>query len=275
MIWIRLSDRLGNQMFQYATALGLANRIGTRVAVDVSSFANRKAWQDYQLWRFSKLRLGRIVRQTVRTLFRPDHLQILSPAGSGFSPELALARDDTLLRGHFQSERHFADIRDEVVELFDLRPFLKRKRIATVIDRFGSRPLVSIHVRRGDYVMLKQHNLGDMTAYYRRAAGIVLAAHADAAFVVFSDDSQWCRASPMFEGIDALVLDADTSLADMALMASCQHHIIANSTFSWWASWLGQNPDRMVMLPDRWFRGVNSRDTGIMPAGWTEVATAG
>ncbi|MCW5714901.1 MAG: alpha-1,2-fucosyltransferase [Bauldia sp.] len=274
MIWIRLTDRLGNQMFQYATALGVANRVGTQVAVDVSSFVNRKAWRDYQLWRFSKLRLGRLPRQTVRTLFRPDGLKVLSPTGSGYCPELALAGDDTLLRGFFQSERHFVDVRDEVVDLFDLRPFLKRKRIAAVHDRFGARSLVSIHVRRGDYVKVKLHNLGDMTAYYHRAAQIVLAAHADAAFVVFSDDPAWCRASPMLDGLDALVLDADAALADMALMASCQHHIIANSTFSWWAAWLGQNPDRMVMLPDRWFRGVDTRDIGITAMGWTEVATA-
>lgn len=274
MIWIRLSDRLGNQMFQYASALGLAARVGAGVEADVGSFANRNSWRHYQLWRFRKLRLGRLVRQCVRTARRPRDLKRLSASGPGFCPELAMAEDDTLLSRFFQSDRHFSAIRDDIQRLFDLSPFLEKRRMAELRRRFASRPLASIHVRRGDYVALSQHNLGELTHYHKRAADAVRAVQPDTAFVVFSDDPAWCRTSKALADLDAFVLDAGAPFADMALMASCQHHIIANSTFSWWAAWLGANPDRRVVFPDRWFRNQKARDLGIVPDHWVEVPVA-
>jgi len=125
-------------------------------------------------------------------------------------------------------------------------------------DNIGSRPEVSLHVRRTDYTTDAAFvSLWD-TDYYERA----MASFPGARFLVFSDDPAWCRRRwPHLH-----VLDKGDEINDLNTMASCSSNIIANSSYSWWAAYINPNPSKRVIYPARWHTDGVKRVT--FPAGW-------
>jgi hypothetical protein len=133
----------------------------------------------------------------------------------------------------------------------------------------------AVHVRRGDYVNLKTatdfHGVLSVN-YYRDAMKLVSAKHPDVQFFVFSDDLKWCREN---FNIDLPLTFVDNhsaySSADLFLMKYCHHNIIANSSYSWWGAWLNQNPNKMVIAPDKWFAGIGVSSEGIYCENWIKL----
>lgn len=131
-------------------------------------------------------------------------------------------------------------------------------------ERISDSPAVSVHVRRGDYLDASHGGMytGICTeGYYQKAMERIRKSVPDAVFYVFSNDTDWAKAH--FAGKDCVVAEGgteDTGYQDMYLMSLCQHHIIANSSFSWWGAWLGRNPEKKVIAPDRWLNGTECRD---------------
>lgn len=280
MIRVKLTQRLGNQMFQYAAAHAVARRLGVRLTVDVSEYFGRGAWRGYQLWRFRKLGLSSVPVQHLRMLRHRRPLTIYQQKRPGYREEIEAVGDETEIRGFHQSERYFAAVAEEIRERFALAPFLDPRDVAALSERFRSRPVASIHVRRGDYVGNPMFDLGDPDRYYGSALERVLEREPDAAFVVLSDDPEWCRSWPLLRHFDVHIPPSGKRdvLADLALLAWCRHHVIANSSFSWWGAWLGGNPEKLVVMPDRWFppsdyarRGLSTAQVGLSVPGWIEL----
>ena len=279
MIRVRLGHRLGNQMFQYAAARALAERRQTTLSVDVSGYA-RADWSNYQLWRFRKLKLASFVRQFALSRFHAIRQAMHSTAvnfemnGLGFDPAVNSLSGDTILRGVFTSEQYFVDYRDLISSLFNVTDFLCSDDTAALTARFPGRTAVSVHVCRGDYMTDPQFDIGNLEIYYRECFGRMLGYVPDAYFVTFSDDTDWCLRWPLLRQVDTVVMKQPRSPhRDMALMAWCRHHIITNSTFSWWAAWLGSNPAKRVFMPRRWLNRWSSQECGVSVPGWTEIDT--
>src|SRR5262245_48532903 len=150
MIYVRLSDGLGNQMFQYAAARALAERRGTRVSVDVSRYRDPRNWQHYRLWQFLRLRLkplpAQYLAQSLQWLRRPSSAPTHSMTGLGFDPQVNHLPDGAYLRGYFASELYFDDHADLIRSLFDVSAFLLPSDVAHVEALTQGRPLVSMHV---------------------------------------------------------------------------------------------------------------------------------
>lgn len=130
----------------------------------------------------------------------------------------------------------------------------------------GYLPYVSIHVRRGDYVGSTFHTDLTETDYYERAISLF----PDSRFLVFSDDTDWC--CKRFSDTEKfLVKTNQTEIEDMNMMASCQNHIIANSSFSWWAAWLNPNKSKRVIAlkESLWFRDGVIRTK--VPSTWEQI----
>lgn len=278
MIRLRLRGQLGNQMFQYAAARALAERRGTTLCVDVSGYARGGDWSKYQLWRFPRLQLDPFVRQFARSFvcsarsFGGAHTVNFEMKGLGFDPAVNDLPDHTTLKGFFTSQRYFLDCRDLIASLFSIRDFLRAGAAAALAAKFPGRTPVSVHVRRGDYVADPLFAIGDLDSYYRECIARISQQVPDAYFAIFSDDPRWCRRWPLRDEIDSVVIDrARLPHHDMALMAWCRHHIIANSTFSWWAAWLGCNPGRCVLMPRRWLDRWSAQQCGVDVPGWTEI----
>ena len=150
-----------------------------------------------------------------------------------------------------------------------------------MIARCGGTP-VSLHVRRGDYVNDPKNAVRFNVCspeYFAKAAQRIQAQAADMKLVVFSDDVEWVRENmPMTEG--ALFIsgrpDANGNPLrpsdEMTLMAACQHHIISNSTFSWWGAYLNPRTDKIVVAPQRWNNSPEFHHRNIAPEGWLRVS---
>lgn len=279
MIVTRLHGRLGNQMFQYAAARGLAARLGTGVALDARLALSRgegvltrvfdlpleqperlpplKADKPlaYGLWRL----LGRA------PVFRRER-------GLGYNAGIESWGDNSYLHGYWQSERYFAHCAAAIRQAFAF-PAFSNSANAEMAARIGESQAIALHVRRGDYLALGAHPLCDQ-AYYDAALKALLDRISGTPTVfVFSDDPGWARDNLPLP-VEKVVVDlngAETDFEDMRLMTLCQHNITANSSFSWWSAWLNTTPGRLVAAPARWFGDPKLANPDILPEGWIEI----
>ena len=303
MITMSLIGGLGNQMFQYAAGKALAERHGVPLALDISGF------RDYALRPFLLDRLlvpeaiasvqtepaerpeinftrakwkGRIDR-----LFGKAGLPKLASSPNEYrephfhyDPAFEALGPQTALFGYFQSERYFNSIAGNLRDWFSPREPLGDAAAAALKRIEASRLPVSVHVRRGDYLnpgTAEYHGiLGE--PYYRDAlARLEAGIGAGAELIVFSDDAAAAEQALSFVPKSRLVHvrgDPERPWEDMALMARCRHHIIANSSFSWWGAWLNRSSDKIVIAPRAWFapaelKKLNTAD--LYPRGWIPV----
>jgi hypothetical protein len=135
---------------------------------------------------------------------------------------------------------------------------------------------VSIHVRRGDYVDSKKslqfHGLCDIS-YYQRCIELIEKKIREPSFFVFSDDISWAKDNIRINH-PIIFVDhntAKTAHEDLRLMTHCEHHIISNSSFSWWGAWLCQNPGKIVVAPQQWFKSAIHDTKDLIPRGWETI----
>ena len=299
MITVSLIGGLGNQMFQYAAGKALAERHRVPLALDISGFRNYplrpflldrflvpeavapvtrqaqipKASFERAKWR---ARIDRLLRKaglpklaSLPNEYREPHFH--------YDPAFELLGPRTALFGYFQSERYFSSIADGLRDWFSPREPLSDAAAAALKRIQASRLPISVHVRRGDYLKagkVEYHGiLGE--SYYRDAlTRLEAGAGQEAELFVFSDDM--AAAEHVLSFVPKLRLvhvhaDRERPWEDMALMARCQHHVIANSSFSWWGAWLNRSPNKIVAAPRAWFTPsqltkVNTND--LCPSAW-------
>jgi len=290
-ITIRLVGGLGNQMFQYAAGLGLACHRDARVALDLSAFAAYTAWP-YQL---DKLRVpqdigvsplparppsrsfaARIRRRLWRAAPRAANGVYIEPHFHFDQKFFELGGEQIRLEGYFQSPLYFAACEPLLRERFQpLEAFgAAAQTWADRIDAAGRS--VSLHVRRGDYVNNPQaaavHASVDQGYYARAIATIGRMFGDEVDYFLFSDDPAFVAAAfSTLPRAHVVRTDPERSWEDMFLMARCDHHIIANSSYSWWGAWLNPSPEKVVLAPGQWFTRERLATTNIMdlfPASW-------
>jgi hypothetical protein len=287
MIIMRLMGGLGNQMFQYACGRALALRTGHKLvletglldtrsltaprvfALDAFTIAARLATtadmaEHIPLLDRVKRRLGLRVPSAMQTIREP-HLH--------FAPGLFPAQFDRLcLVGYWQSERYFADHATVIRRDLALRADREARLDAAWLARMAAVNSVSLHIRRGDYAadakINSVHGVCPLD-YYRRAAAHIAGQTRTPEFFVFSDDPVWVREHLKLDFPLHLVSDGRLrDFEELTLMSRCRHHIIANSSFSWWGAWLNPRPDKIVCAPRIWFLdpALDARD--LVPGAW-------
>ena len=149
---------------------------------------------------------------------------------------------------YFQDEKWFGKYEEQIKQLFGAG--------------IGYRDEVSIHVRRGDYLQL-EHIYPDIskTDYYEKA----IAMFPGDKFLVFSDDIEWCKSYPAFQGERFSFSEGNDEVQDLNQMASCKHHVCSNSTMAWWGSYLCKNTDSLTVCPraDLWGAKISLPDHWI------------
>lgn len=295
MIIVKLQGGLGNQLFQYATARALAQWHGSSVTFDLSSLQKTSSAlshtsRAFELAAFGiqpvqpplldRLALGmqRIpYRNQVKKLVRgwrdiTEYQESDTMAYEPFLTEKTTA--NTYLVGYFQSERYFKTIENTVRQ--ELNFVHQIPKSETELSNIQNK--VSLHIRRGDYVTNPQanqlHGLCSLE-YYHRAAAYLASRLGSAHFVIFSDDQAWVRENLLLPYPVTFVEGNQgwNSYKDMQLMSQCHHHIIANSSFSWWGAWLNPSPDKIVIAPDRWLAQEEkaSESADRTPVGWLRM----
>lgn len=304
MVTVSLIGGLGNQMFQYAAGKALAERHGIGLALDLSGFRNY-ALRSFLLDRLcvpeadlANVQLASTEKPTnhfVRSVWKQRIDRVLGRAGL---PKLAPSANQyrephfhydlafealgpqTSLFGYFQSERYFISITETLRDwLLPREPFgIAAAEVLARIER--SRLPVSVHVRRGDYLnpgTAEFHGiLGE--PYYRQAIDRIGAALGEGMeFFVFSDDPASAEQVLNFvpkSRLNHVRGDPERPWEDMALMARCRHHVIANSSFSWWGAWLNRSLDKVVVAPRAWFAPTELKKHNtidLYPPGWILV----
>lgn len=167
-----------------------------------------------------------------------------------------------IIEGYRQSELYFKDFRNEIINILDLKWGMKHG-------------VVSIHVRRGDYLnLIQKHILYDIE-YMRRATSFFYNKGYDH-FKVFSDDIGWCREEFSKSDFSAFNIEFSSNngeIADIEEMSSCEHNINSSSTFAWAAAWANRNPNKIIVTPEKWFQdgwgGLDTKD--IIPESWIKM----
>lgn len=287
MIVVKLKGGLGNQMFQYAAGRALACRAGTellldtrgygpaynrefglqkfRIAARTATMAELAAWPQWQRAPCKWLQRAGIRTRRYRELtFR-------------FDPDWYSLGDGLYLEGYFQSAKYFDDIRKILLEDFQLAT-PRSAPVQRIADSAANSDSVMLHVRRGDYVSNPKaaaHMGACSPAYYRKAVAMIGSAVRNPQYFVFSDDIDWVRESLPLPGSPVYVSGhLDSPEIDLMLMAQCRHHIMANSSFSWWGTWLSEHVSGMVIAPKLWFARDNERIEDIFCPNWLRLSSA-
>jgi hypothetical protein len=225
--------RLGNQLFQIATTIALALRNNDKYV-----FPYWEEERNFNLHNcFSHITNTEIFMESDFTYNPIPYKQNLN------------------IQGFFQSEKYFEDCQNVIHHL--LTP-----KIGFGI-KYG---YTSIHVRKGDYVnLIRQYEQLNMS-YYQKAMQVINSKY----YIVFSDDIAWCKAN--FKGNNFTFSEGRSAAEDLALMLSCEHNIVANSSFSWWGAWLNKNPSKVVIAPQKWFGPAMPHNTkDLLPKTWVQI----
>lgn len=288
MIIARLFGGLGNQLFQYALARRLSLLHNVSLKLDASQIETYKI-RKYSLKPFNIIedfatesdivritRKGSISFRGLTEKILPYYKRsCVREKFFHFDPNILKSRKNVYLQGYWQSERYFKDIEDIIRREFTIKiePDVNNKRTIALINSVNA---VSLHIRRGDYVSCAATNRFHGTcvfSYYQQAVEIIAQKVASPHFFVFSDDILWAKKNLVLEYPTLFISHNDNTkdFEDLRLVTQCNHHIIANSTFSWWGAWLNEKYDKIVVVPKKWFNDKSIDITDLIPEGWIKI----
>ena len=264
MITCNLMGGLGNQMFQIAVAYNIA-----KLNNDEAAFNFLECTTILQGNNSSKY-MGNIFSE-FKNLSEIESLSFYKE--KKFSFDKITYEPNLSLIGYFQSEKYFVESKTEICKKFisglkkEIEIFDKVKKFIKDINE-KNLPIVTIHVRRGDYVGLQHiHKLCSLQ-YYQDSISFMVNKIGDFLPIIISDDKEWCKlvfnvgvVSPFYD-----------ELEDLVLMINSDHNIIANSTFSWWGAYLNENENKIVISPKEWFGESGHQDQDdIIPTNWNKL----
>ncbi|HMO61442.1 MAG TPA: alpha-1,2-fucosyltransferase [Ferruginibacter sp.] len=275
MIAVHLRGGLGNQMFQYALYLAF-KAAGKKAGIDISHYKNSTN-TSYELQRIFGVQAP--IVGPAKKIFLKAGWQALRPFYKlpfaetddmfGRYNNKILRLNFAYLKGYWQCEQYFLQIAGAVRQCYNFPEFQDEANI-NILNSISNCNAVSLHVRRGDYLKDGRNDALD-AAYYNRAVEYFETKLHKPVFYIFSDDAAW--AATNIKATHAHYINWNTGAAsyqDMQLMSRCKHHIIANSSFSWWGAWLNTNPEKIVVAPAQWLHWMDStRD--IIPAAWVTL----
>lgn len=262
--------RLGNQMFQYASLLGIAKNIGFDYGIryankDEFAYANPLVGKE-------KLDLVDAFGElSAKDSTDTSPVYTLQEEKHEFDKRIFNDTPDKCdLIGYFQTEKYFDKFKDEVKKDFTFREEIVKECETILFEIDTERPLVSVHVRRGDYTQLQDFHPLCPVEYYLDSLTIVGDDHYP---IVFSDDIEWCKNNLHLD--EAYYCSGNSQFVDMCLMSMCDSNIIANSSFSWWGAWLNNNENKTVVAPSQWFGSkLADKNTDDMYCeGWVKCPT--
>ena len=291
MVTVKLKGGMGNQMFQYAIGRALSLRYNVPLGLDLSFLLDttprlKFTFRNYDLDVFninaeivqsSKIPfVNRMVKGKIGQAF--DILRRFLSFDKGveksfnFNSLIFNIGPNAYLDGYWQSPKYFESIEDIIRKDFTLKSELpiNIRNLMEVIEKENS---VCIHVRRGDYVGNKAHEVVG-SEYYDKAIEKMRSLTKIDKIYVFSDDIKWCEENMKFEYPVMFVGDeyaGQKAEGHLMLMKSCRNFIIPNSTFSWWGAWLGDSKDKIVVAPKQWFGGESMSSEDLIPKEWIRI----
>jgi hypothetical protein len=296
VIIVELLGGLGNQLFQYCLGrrLSLENDVplfvdtslledtapgrhlvSRKFALDIFDVPIQRAPLRHRL-RYSAAGLPRSVRGALRFLRITQPSRRLVEKKFGYDAEILKCGKSAYISGLWQSEQYFQPTQSVIRQDLRFRFGLPEtvSHLSSTIQKSNS---VCVHVRRTDYLSTPGNNSPMAFVgleFYRNAVKQACRQIEDPKFFVFSDDPEWCRNELRFIPNVTFVGAEHAGYKDnvhLQLMTLCRHFIIPNSTFSWWAAWLSKSIDKIVYMPNVWFKDVSLDASGLRPRGWIVI----
>ncbi|KKP77934.1 MAG: hypothetical protein UR73_C0007G0019 [candidate division WS6 bacterium GW2011_GWF1_35_23] len=296
MVIVEIKGGLGNQLFQYAFGRAISLYRKEQLVLDVSWY-----YKDNVIFILKSIR-GRIItflknRSIVfdvptprrfclndfflnkdvkkKIFFSSPKTRTFQSTKKSFDKELynaiLMAKEkDIYLRGYWQSYKYFEKFTEQ------MKDELKSKGSEKISEKRGLiTNKVGIHFRRGDYVNYKgAQDLFETLSmeYYFNAIDVIKKKINDPEFMIFSDDIDWVKKNfQVMEDIE--YVEPNGEVEDFTKMSDCDHFIIANSTYSWWAAFLSRNSNKLIIAPEKWYKDVNENkfSKDIIPNSWIKI----
>ena len=283
-IRLLLAGGLGNQLFQYAACRALSLERGCPLELDLRFFLREHEYSPayFRAYQLGELAIhartthlrdkahGAIRRLWRRFVVEPPSIRYASDR-VGFDPRFLRLSPPLVVSAGLQSAKYFEHHAQTIRE--ELCPDVWLDDAAqSMLERIESSASTAVHVRRTDFALYHGSWLERCAGYYRRALESLDRAVPNSTLFVFSDDIGWCRESGLFDRFDTCYVsfpDGATSPGrELALMSRCAHHVIANSSFSWWGAWLAEHDGQHVFAPRAWAEGVDALEACVIPAKW-------
>lgn len=291
MVTTVIKGGLGNQLFQYASAYALSRRLNQTLALDISFFPTQTL-RDYKLDKLligseattvSKESIGasivknryvnHLVRKSkfLRKIYIGNKTTYLIELAGRFAPYFfEIDSENVFMNGYFQSEDYFKSYRSDILHSF-VPAYEPEHEFMAVLDEIRSCNSVALHLRHGDFTMGNRSGYSYILgkSYYQNAVDQIKSKVQNPMFFCFSDDMDWVKQNfgekENFRFVNLHTAHAD--IDEMMLMKNCKHIITANSTFSWWASWLNENEDALHICPAKRYGNLH-----MIPENWIKIA---
>jgi hypothetical protein len=234
------NGRLGNQLFQLAFLIG-AGALNNKIPCVPPEYCQNHAWPQK-----SPRLLKHLNILPAANRYPPLELKYIEPS-VGYVPPILQEQFHYDADGYFQTYRYFTNAHDQIVDAMQPPCFHPVRECA-------------LHIRRTDYLGLSHlyHVLSSDTDYYRQALNRVRCASVD----VYTDDPTWVaeHRAQLFGDAQITLINGDDPITLMYHMAAHKQIIIANSSYSWWAAWIGEHVlkcTEIVVGPTQWFKSTH------------------
>lgn len=286
MVVTKLTGGLGNQMFQYAFGVSLSAKLGVEFRYDFFSHPSDTP-RSFELNHFAisskmatKSQLANLGIPLSKKRFLLEKLGLVRSSikletGHHFQPDALNFPDNSYVQGYWQSEKYFNHIESTIRQEFTFKRVLEGEN-KRLIKKMNSQNAVSVHIRHGDYLTSKAANEFHGVCgldYYQAAIQYMNKGVTKPIYYFFSDDPAWVKKNLLISS-ESYYIDwnqGEASYIDMQLMSHCQHHIIANSSFSWWGAWLNPSKKKIVIAPKQWFKDPSIDTSDLIPDSWIRL----
>jgi hypothetical protein len=298
MIISKIFQGLGNQFFQYAFGFARAKDLEEKFKIDTSYFETFSEVtqfgytysRDFGLNRFN-ISAPEATKEEINQVLHPrgenltqkivnrrrllskkshHHFQVKEKVLE-FNSNFLKLKKNTYIEGYFTDERYFHKYRNELMKEFSLRsqPTEKNQSIIDEMERGNS---VCISIRRTNFLNNPIHGTCGEDYYYN-AMKLMAEKVENPTFYVFSDDNEWINQYFADQGLRCVFIQHNFPdfYEDFRLMQHCKHHIIPNSTFPWWAAWLSDYKDKIVIAPQYWLKNDDINYAGYLPESWIKI----
>lgn len=291
MVIVQIKGGLGNQLFQYAAGKSLAVHNNTELKLDISAYENITENTTYRRFELPYFNIDNICIASHAEInqFKSQHLilklfekflklrhkrKVYKEGFFCMDTNFFKAISNIYLQGYWQSEKYFIQYEKDIRKSFTIQEnFTQHLSIKATLIK--NQPCIAVHIRRGDYVqptLQEYHGLLD-ASYYKTAINYLLSIIPEAKLYFFSDDPVWVKENIQVQSDFEFISGNLTRnhIEDFYLMSQCKYNIIANSSFSWWAAWLNNNPNKIVIAPKKWFNKANHNTSDLIPNTWIRM----
>lgn len=274
--------RVGNQMFQYAylRAISIEKGFKINLPINISPFGYKSSQF------FDCFDMPHVNRSDLNTPYVTITENSILYDENFESKNLPVQSENIMFDGYFQSEKYFEKYKDIIRSDFTFKENIRRPGDIFIEQFDNTKKLVALHVRRGDNLSLNSPTILVSETFRINAINHLHKNNVkNFHILIFSDDKQWCRDNLNYASNSCLksvvsqtIVDGLSDLEELYVMSLCDHFIIGSSSYSWWAAWLSESKDKIIITPDKWFsnklhceKPLCDQENDLIPTSWIRL----